>query len=299
MDKIKNRRSFQLAIIAGAILVVTGMLFLLHMGKNPSSEAIPPKSGQSNEVDSEDKNQANQQGGGEENQNSSSEVIATEPSKPKPVDDNPADSGEEKGGVPIEKPAPTDADNPFAVFNNTLFIGDSRTEGFRLYSGVNNASYFCLKAMTVDDIVDGKTIRMSGQDVSVYDLLENGAYDKVIISVGLNELGWNHIETFLQEYGQLIDNIKQRQPNATVYVQAVLPVSRGKDASDKVHNNAQIYWYDTNIVQLAESKGAIYFNPAPAVVDADGFLLDEATTDGIHLNSEYCKKLAAYMADMI
>ena len=271
-------------------------LLLIHSTKDNSPNSGQTEPNNTSQTNPEDKPPIKDEETGNKGQNTTSEAVKPAPPKPAPTEpSNPPDTG----SAPIDQPTPTEEGNPYAVFNHTLFIGDSRTEGFRLYSGVNNAAYFCLKAMTIDDIVAGKTIKMSGQNVSVYNLLENATYDKVIIAVGLNELGWNHIETFLQEYGQLISNVRQKQPDATIYVQAVLPVSKEKDASDPVHNNAKIYWYNTNIVQMAASNGAVYFNPAPAVVDADGYLLEGASTDGIHLNSEYCKKLAAYMANMI
>lgn len=280
----------------GVIMLFVLMLLLIHSTRENSPDSNQGEPNHTNETITGHNKPSKDEGTGNIAENTTPESVKPEPPKSNPIEQNNQTEPEKAAS---DKPTPADEDNPYAVFNHTLFIGDSRTEGFRLYSGVTNSTYFCLKAMTIDDIIAGKTIKMSGQDLSVYDLLGSDTYDKVIISVGLNELGWNHIETFLQDYGQLIDSVKEKQPGATIYVQAVLPVSREKDAADAVHNNAQIYWYNTNLVQLADSKGAVYFNPAPAVVDSDGFLLDGASTDGIHLNSEYCKKLAAYMANMI
>lgn len=200
---------------------------------------------------------------------------------------------------PLVTPAELPETEVFAVYNNSLFIGDSRTEGFRLYSGVKNASYFCMKSMTIDKIADGKQLNINGGTFSVYDMLEQGQYEKIIIGVGLNELGWNHIDTFLSYYGKLIDNIKESQPQAEIYLQAVLPVTKSKNDSDRVHNNAQIYWYNENIIKLAEEKNVKFVNPAAALVDEDGFLVDSSTTDGIHLKSEYCKIWAKYLAELI
>lgn len=298
MDEKKSRIGFRIAITAGFLILVVSTGVLLHNGAEPSA-GNSSSSPSSSAISEEENDQSTEADKAKQNQELQTESKEIQEPKGEVVEENVTSDTNEKAAATIEKPSAVAADDEFAVFNNTLFIGDSRTEGFRLYAGVNNAAYFCLKAMTIDEIVDGKTVTMGGQNISVYDLLENSTYEKIFISVGLNELGWNHIETFTEKYGQLVDQIKEKQPNAVIYLQAILPVSREKDASDVVHNNAQVYWYNSNIVQLAEDKGVMYINAAPAVLDADGFLLDEATTDGVHLNSEYCKKLASYLADLI
>lgn len=214
-------------------------------------------------------------------------------------DDSNSVENETTSDKSITAPEETSEGDAYVVYDNTLIIGDSRTEGFKLYAGVKNAVYFCRKAMTIDEIVAGKQLSIEGQNISVYDLLDETSYDKVIIGVGLNELGWNHIETFLEDYGQLIDKIKEKQPTSSIYLQAILPVSKLKNENDKVHNNAQIYWYNENIINLASDKGVEFVNPAAALVGEDGCLLAEATTDGVHLNSEYCKVWAKYLAGLV
>lgn len=200
---------------------------------------------------------------------------------------------------PMVVPEELSENELFSAYNNTLIIGDSRIEGFKLYSGVKNANYFCVKAITIEEIAEGKKLTINGNSVSVFDLLDSGTYEKVIVSVGLNELGWVHIDKFLEYYGYLIDKIKEKQPDATVYLQAVLPVSKAKNDSDKIYNNAQIYWYNENIIKLASEKGVEFVNPAAALVDEQGYLVAQATTDGVHFNSEYCKVWAKYLAGLV
>ncbi|MGN0711434.1 MAG: GDSL-type esterase/lipase family protein [Anaerovoracaceae bacterium] len=186
-----------------------------------------------------------------------------------------------------------------AAYNKTLIIGDSRTEGFRLYSGVKNASYFCAKGISVDKIASGQKLNIQGNQLSVYDLLDSTDFDKVIIAVGMNELGWTYMDSFLAEYGKLIDGIRAKQPEAKLFLHAVLPVTEEKDKTDSIYNNRQIYWYNENIMKLAADKNAVFVNPAGAVTDENGFLVADATTDGVHLTSQYCRLWANYLAEMI
>nr|WP_315025126.1 GDSL-type esterase/lipase family protein [uncultured Aminipila sp.] len=306
MVKIKNQRRFRIFIIIsiiGLVVLIWCMIWINiangDNNTNPGGLSVDENVASTGEKIENLKDNQGDKGKAEEK--SENEKAGTkEENKVVESTDNSNDSRDETNTAkPIVVPEKLPEDEVYAVYNNTLIIGDSRTEGFKLYSGVKNASYFCMKAMTIDKIVEGKQVTIDGQSVSVYDMLGAKTYDKVIIGVGLNELGWNHIETFLEDYGQLIDKIKEKQPNATIYLQAVLPVSKSKSDSDKVHNNPQIYWYNENIIKLASDKGAQFVNPAAALVDADGYLVTEATTDGVHLNSDYCKVWAKYLAELV
>lgn len=198
-------------------------------------------------------------------------------------------------GINIETTAPTN--DVYKIFDNTLFIGDSRTEGFMLYSGVNNANYFCGKGLTVDKMVEGKELKIKGENVSVHEVLDKKQYDRVYISAGLNELGWYSIDTFRDNYGKLIQLVKEKQPDAQILLQAVLPVTVQVSDNSSKNNNAQIYWYNVNIKELSEIYEVGYVNAASAVVDSSGYLNPEGTWDGIHMKKELCEKWAVYLAN--
>lgn len=184
------------------------------------------------------------------------------------------------------------------VFDGALFIGDSRTEGLKMFAGIEKADFFCAKSITIDKVVDGKTVDFNGHQMSVYDVLASKDYSKVYICLGINELGWVSIEDFLSEYTELIDEIKSLQEGAEIYVELIFPVTQEKSDSDKVVNNGQIYWYNINLMEMAEENGVKYLNPDVPLLNENGTLKSEATTDGVHINSEYCKKWAEYLAQI-
>lgn len=188
-------------------------------------------------------------------------------------------------------------DKLYEVFDGALFIGDSRTEGLQLYAGIKKADFFCAKGMTIDKINDGEKVLFgSGTEVSVYDVLDGKEYSRVYIGLGLNELGMKYIDDYVEEYNSLIATVKAKQPAAEIYVQALLPVTHGKSESHEYVNNAQIYWYNTHILEIAENNDVTYVNADAPLVNENGELVDEATTDGVHMNKEYCKKWAAELA---
>lgn len=73
-------------------------------------------------------------------------VIPAEPELPElpegPVEEEPVP---EKPWGPVAESAPVDD----SYFDDVAFVGDSRTDGFRLYSGLNRGTYFCVTGETV------------------------------------------------------------------------------------------------------------------------------------------------------
>ena len=57
-----------------------------------------------------------------------------------------------------------------------------------------------------------------------------------------------------------------------------------------VYNNNKILEYNKLIKDMADRKGIKYIDLCPALTDENGCLPEEASTDGIHLNKEYCIK---------
>jgi lysophospholipase L1-like esterase len=180
-------------------------------------------------------------------------------------------------------------------FSDALFIGDSRTQGLLLYSNLGNASYYAARGLTVEQAFKKPVVDAGGGKLTVSDALDRRAFGKVYLMFGLNELGWNSADKFIETYGTLLDRVKETQPDAVIYVQAIMPVSAWKSEKDPVHNNSNILRFNEMILQLAEDKGVVYLNVGESVSDGAGVLPDEASSDGIHLNKKYCIKWEEYL----
>ena len=166
----------------------------------------------------------------------------------------------------------------------------------KFYSGVQNADFFSGKSMNVDKVLKGATVNVGGAETSLQDLLKKNEYKKVYICLGINELGWTSKDSFTQSYGTLIDQVKEAQPDAKVFVELLFPVSAKKSSSDKVFNNTNIKACNDRLTKLAEEKDVEVLDPSPPLVDTTGALKMEATSDGVHINSDYCVKWAVYLA---
>lgn len=191
-------------------------------------------------------------------------------------------------------PKSSEVDNSY--FDDAIFIGDSRTQGFMLYSGLNNATYYTHKGLMVNTAFTSPVINLNGKKVSVMDAVKhNKNFKKVYIMLGINELGWSSENLFIEKYGLLIDNVKQTNPNAQIYVQSIIPVTLSKSNSSEIYNNENISRFNNLLYDMCKNKKVYYLNVSQALVEKNGSIPEESAYDGIHLKKPYCEKWLEYI----
>ncbi len=191
----------------------------------------------------------------------------------------------------LEPLAPAEGD-----FSDTVFIGDSMAEGFYLYSGIQGATFYYERGLRIKDIATDKVADTPTGKTTILDALKQKQYNRVVLILGLNELGWDNADVFAQRYGRLIDTIREIQPNAEIYMQAILPVTEERSSTDRVFNNYDIQQYNGKIAQVAEETGAHYLDVSSVMTDSTGALLADASVDGIHLKQKYCVEWYHYIS---
>lgn len=184
-------------------------------------------------------------------------------------------------------------------FNDAVFIGDSRTEGFFMYTDLSNAKAYAHKGLTVDTVFTDPVINMNGSKLSIVEALRQTSFQKVYIMLGINEIGWAYNSIFIEKYTKLVDEIQIINPNATIYLQSILPVSNEVSSTHDYIKNEKINEYNGFIEQIAKEKNVYYLNVAEAVTSPNGALPDDAAVDGIHLKKEYCEKWLEYLKNHI
>ena len=180
-------------------------------------------------------------------------------------------------------------------YSDAAFIGDSRTEALKTYGLLNGATYYTYKGLKVDTVFTEPYIDEGGTKMTVMDAIARHQYKRVYIMLGVNELGWVSTDIFIDDYGKIIDELKKSQPDATIYVQSILPVSAKKSEQDSIYNNPRINEFNALIEQMAKDKGATYLRVNEALMDESGSLPADASTDGVHPNIDYCRKWTAYL----
>ena len=199
------------------------------------------------------------------------------------------------GAYDFSKPVPISNPVDAAYFDDAVFIGDSRTEGLFLNTGLSNATFLAHMGLMVDTVITRPLFNVDGEKVSVIDALKAADFSKVYIMLGINETGWAYSSVFVQKYGELIDAIREINPEAILYIQAIMPVSQTVSDSHSYIKNAKISTYNQLLQGLAEEKRVYYLDTAGAVAGEDGALPEDAAPDGIHLVRSYCEKWLDYL----
>ena len=116
-------------------------------------------------------------------------------------------------------------------FDGAVFLGDSRTEGLFLYSGLKTGHFYTAVGATVESVFSKKNFETeSGEKVPLLDAVAEQDCDKIYIMLGINELGWSKVKTFHDQYAKLIDRVREDHPEAKIVLQSIPPVSAKQEA---------------------------------------------------------------------
>ena len=179
-------------------------------------------------------------------------------------------------------------------FDDAVFIGDSRTEGFMIYENID-ATFYTHKGLMVDTIFTNPVITEDGEKITIMDALAKNSFNKIYIMLGINETGWQSSSLFIKKYGEIIDSIKEINPNAIIYVESILPVSEEVSLNHDYIKMSKINEYNDLLKEMAKEKDVYYLDISSSVANEQGYLPDDAATDGIHLNKNYCDKWLQYL----
>ena len=181
-------------------------------------------------------------------------------------------------------------------FDSAVFLGDSRTEGLSLYSGLKTGYFYTAVGATVESVFSKKNFETEGgEKVPLLDAVAEQDCDKIYIMLGINELGWSKVKTFHDQYAKLVDRVRADHPEAKIVLQSIPPVSAKQEAKKTYVNNARIAEYNGVIQALAEEKECYFLDVAACLTGGDGLLPKDLNFDGIHLNPAGCKVWLNYL----
>ncbi len=193
--------------------------------------------------------------------------------------------------VPAQSTAVDDS-----YFNNAVFIGDSRMEGFRNSSGITQGTFLTSVGLAINDM-DKQIISTSEGDISVYQGLSGHQYDKIYLMLGANDLGYYPWDSFLPTFKSVLEQFHQLQPHAIIYVCSVIYVDESKIAAGyEYDNNDNVRTINGYILEACEELWySYYLNLNEIFSNGNGALFTDASPDGIHLYPDYLKMMLQYL----
>lgn len=205
----------------------------------------------------------------------------------------------EKTVYDFAQPVPESDPVEDSYFEDAVFVGDSRTEGFMLYSGLTAGDSLTHTGLSIFDVQAGKQCIKVGKAVyTLPDALNRKQYGKIYLCLGVNELGYLDDNRFYEAFCELVDRIREDQPNAVLYLQTLIPLNEeviaqtgGKDYLKNDHLRV----YNSLIAQVAADKQVALLDVYSDFVDESGSLPAEASNDGVHLKKSYCVQWLDYI----
>lgn len=189
--------------------------------------------------------------------------------------------------------------NQSAKKGETLFTGSSLMEQFPINElkqafGIDAIIYNRgIGGFTTDDMLNYMDEQIFGTEPS-----------RIFINIGTNDIGMpmttfaENLEHMLTNYRQILTQIKERLPQADVYLMAYYPVNEtapGEDAAEYLkymfinRTNENILTANKAVEKLAEEFGCHYIDVNDGLADEDGRLKKEYTIEGIHMYANgYC-----------
>lgn len=183
-------------------------------------------------------------------------------------------------------------------FNDALFIGDSITSGIGEYKLLPNATVIAHTGINPSSMLTSPVYQTSegSEGVTLLDAAKDVDARKIYVMIGANGISWIGKESFIGYYTQIVERLKEDHPDAIIYVQSILPVTRERSDSDPTLSNLKIDDYNVSIQKMAEELNVYYLNVAEAIKDSNGALPSEASPkDGIHFGVSTYQKWFDYL----
>jgi hypothetical protein len=193
-----------------------------------------------------------------------------------------------------EGPVPESALVEDTYFDDAVFLGDSRTDGLRLYGGMTRGTFLYATGATVESVFT-KAVETPLGEMPLLDALAQMECSKIYVMLGVNELGWKGTDIFRNQSTELIRRLQEDHPDAEIVIQSILPVSAKIDDEGRYVNNGRINEYNQIWLELAEEFHVNYMNVAEVLPDENGQLPAELTYDGVHLNKAGCRQWLDYL----
>ena len=185
----------------------------------------------------------------------------------------------------------------YDYFSDTVFIGDSRTQGLIMYTDITPIN-FAAQGGNIRSIQTKKYIMLKNEDgknenYTLFEALEkkNGNYKAIYISTGVNELGWSE-SAFIEKYAALIDSIREIT-DVPIYIQLIMPVTNEYAETSLLRNETAVS-FNESLRILASEKAVFLLDPTFIHTLEDGSLDPEHSYDGAHLWPKSYAELAEY-----
>lgn len=186
---------------------------------------------------------------------------------------------------------------PESYFADALFIGDSRTQSLMLYGSLYDADFISTRGYNAPQYFS-EVISINGTSTTGTNFVSSkeNSYNNVYLMLGTNELGYD-LGVFIENYRAVIKDVKAKQANANIYLNAILPVTKSKDDTNDAWGvkNSNIVIFNKALRQLADEEGIYFLDASAAIANELGYLPEDISPDGVHFDKSTVDKWQKYI----
>ena len=117
--------------------------------------------------------------------------------------------------------------------------------------------------------------------------LQQNSFAKIYLMIGINEMGTGTVESFLEAYEAAVAHLRELQPDAIIYLQAIIKVTTERSEQGDYINNEGIIARNEGIARLADNEHVFFLDVNPLICDETGGMIPDYTFDGVHLKAVY------------
>lgn len=178
----------------------------------------------------------------------------------------------------------------------TLFVGDSNTEGISAYGFLPLQYVLGSTGMPIQGVTKTRCIYFYGYDEPVTMATAVGMLKprRVILSFGTNNAGGTTTKDFIKNYETAIAAIEKSYPHCDIIVESILPVKKNRSYPDI--KKEDIDEFNLALAKMCKDKGYMFLNSAEIFKGKDGYAkIKYFSNDGIHMNTDGYKALLEYV----
>lgn len=207
----------------------------------------------------------------------------TQPEEEVPAEDVPAAVPELPSGKKFDTViAPEFIDIDTSYFEDALFVGDSRMVGIKEYGGLKEPTYFASTGLSTFKLYK-EELDVKGVGTTDFEkLISSRSFGKVYIMLGINEAGCK-LSEYKSQYDKIIADVKEKQPDAILFLCSNLHVTKYKSEHDKTFANSHIDEINGVVEALAAKYGGYYLDVNPLFDDGEGNLSTDYAADYAHM----------------
>jgi len=161
--------------------------------------------------------------------------------------------------------------------SDIYFLGDSLTDGCEWNELFSNSK---IKNRGINgDTTQGVLNRINQ--------LTQSKPPKIFLMIGINDL-LNNLDQdkILNNYQEIVKNIKNNSPNTKIYIQSILPMNFEIDKTKRQTDNTKISKLNNNLKNISDNSKVFYIDLYSSFINSSNQLNPQYTLDGIHLNGK-------------